>query len=664
MGRSILAAVVGSTLLLCGCSFRPESVAVSLNKAEIARVASAVRDAGLAPESARFVSVARREPDKAAGAAPAGAAPAGAAPARAIAVVYDYASHTLHEHVVDVASGRIEQTIARRGAQPQVLEEELTIASDLARADPRWRSAVQKRGVTDFDQVLIDGWAPGERAPGGVPDGTRTLRLLSYDTSSLRDRINPYSAPIEGLEVLIDLDSRQVVQVIDRGVVSSAAPSRAPKAESPMEYRPLRASQPRGSSVRIDADRIAWGHWRLRVELHPRDGLILRDIGWTDADAARVRPILASAMLSEMVVPYGDPSASWRWRSAFDAGEYGLGSCAHTLTPGREVPDNATVLDGCGVTSAGQPWTIPAAIAIYERDAGLGWLHYDYLSERVESARARELWITNIFTIGNYDYGVHWIFGEDGSIRVEALLTGVLLPKASAAESCSACAAVVGGAGGEGAGDERYGTLIAPGLVAPNHQHWFCFRLDFDVDGTGNSVLEMNTRSAGPGPENPRGNAFVVSETLLQTERDAARDVSPADDRHWRIVNPAVRNGLGHFSGYELVPAGNGVVYAAADSQFLHDAGFVKHHFWVTRYDPAELHAAGDYPNQTRGGEGLSAWVGDESIVNGDIVAWYSLAVTHAARAEEWPVMPTERAGFRILPRGFFERNPAYRAAE
>lgn len=662
MGNIIHRCIVlaGASMIAWGCARRPEPVAISLDEGQISRITQAVRVSSGFPAQGRFVSVARAEPDKSA---------MKDAPAKAIAIVYAPELHGVHELVVDVESGEVGRMTAIPGAQPQIAEDEFEIASELARGDSRWQEAVRKRGITDFEQVLVDGWAPGERAPGGVPDGTRMMRMLSYDTANLRDPINPYSQPIEGVEVLVDLDRRRVVDVIDHGVVPRKSDAKHARAEAAIALKPLRTVQPQGASFRIDGDALAWGHWRLRIEFHPRDGLILRDIGWADGggdgESARVRPILASAALSEMVVPYGDPAGSWRWRSAFDSGEYGLGNSARSLTPGVEVPEHATVLGACVVTSDGEPKPIPGAVGIYERDGGLGWLHYDYLSERVESARARELCITSIVTIGNYDYGVTWILREDGSIQVDAMLTGILLPKGTAAQVCSACEAAAsgtGGVGGEGVGDERYGTLIAPGVVAPNHQHWFSFRLDFDIDGIGNSVLEMNTRSAGAGPENPAGNAFIMSESLLKTEREAKRNLSVADHRLWRIVNPSVRNGLGHLSGYELVPGGNGVPYATEGSPLLHDAGFVKHHVWITRQNPAELHAAGDYPNQTRGGEGLPVWAGDEPIVNTDVVVWYCFAVTHTPRAEEWPVMSTERSGFRLLPKGFFERNPAYQA--
>lgn len=644
---------VGVALVFAaGCAAPSHRSTISLDETAIRSVVQSARASEGFPAGARFVNVTRAEPDKG----------HPGAPEKASVVAYDRDTRAVHHLVVDVVSGKVESAGRVVGVQPNVLDEEYAIAADLTRADPRWQAALRRRGIEDFKSVLIDGWAPGDGSPpAGVPEGTRLLRTLSYDTSDLKDPINPYSRPIEGVEVLVDLNAPRVLEVHDHDNVP-LAPAPAPAPPKPAQptsqhLRPLETVQPDGPSFRLEGDALAWGNWRLRIELHPREGLILRDIGW--ADGGRVRPILARAGVSEMVVPYADPSAAWRWRSAFDAGEYGLGLSSRSLTPGREVPENAVVLDAAIVTQGGDPKALPGAVAVYERDGGLGWLHYEYQSGRTESARARELWITNIVTIGNYDYGINWIFREDGSIQLEAMLTGILLPKGSATQTCSACAAVAGGRSGESSGDERFGTLIAPGVVAPNHQHWFNFRLDFDVDGPNNSVLEMNTRAADP----PEGNAFTLHETLLRTEREGARDLSLPEQRRWRVVNPSVRNALGHLAGYELVPGGNGVPYASEGSSLLRRAGFIKHHFWVTRNHPGERHAGGDYPNQSRGGGGLPEWAGgDEPIVNTDVVVWYNFAVTHTPRAEEWPVMPVERTGFRLLPMGFFERNPAYHA--
>lgn len=36
-----------------------------------------------------------------------------------------------------------------------------------------------------------------------------------------------------------------------------------------------------------------------------------------------------------------------------------------------------------------------------------------------------------------------------------------------------------------------------------------------------------------------------------------------------------------------------------------------------------------------------------------------TLGMTHIPRPEEFPIMPSARTGFRLVPKGFFDRNPA-----
>ena len=65
------------------------------------------------------------------------------------------------------------------------------------------------------------------------------------------------------------------------------------------------------------------------------------------------------------------------------------------------------------------------------------------------------------------------------------------------------------------------------------------------------------------------------------------------------------------------------------------------------------------YPNQSTASTGIPGWLNDnESLHNQDVVLWYTCGVTHNPRPEEWPVMPSHRTGFRLIPNGFFDRNP------
>jgi primary-amine oxidase len=99
---------------------------------------------------------------------------------------------------------------------------------------------------------------------------------------------------------------------------------------------------------------------------------------------------------------------------------------------------------------------------------------------------------------------------------------------------------------------------------------------------------------------------------------------------------------------------------AHPDSPIGRRAGFARHNLWVTPYAPGERRAAGEYPNQSVDDAGLPTWTAaDRSLVDTDLVAWYTFGVTHFVRPEDWPVMPVEYTGFVLSPFGFFDRNPA-----
>jgi primary-amine oxidase len=89
-------------------------------------------------------------------------------------------------------------------------------------------------------------------------------------------------------------------------------------------------------------------------------------------------------------------------------------------------------------------------------------------------------------------------------------------------------------------------------------------------------------------------------------------------------------------------------------------AAFATANLWVTPWAPGEDRAAGDYPNQHDGNDGLPRFVTqDRPVADADVVMWHTYGLTHVARPEDWPVMPTEPVGFSLVPFGFFDRNPA-----
>jgi primary-amine oxidase len=332
------------------------------------------------------------------------------------------------------------------------------------------------------------------------------------------------------------------------------------------------------------------------------------------------------------------------WRTYFDAGEYGLGACTNSLELGCDCVGEIRYLDAHLVDRAGRPRTLANAICVHEEDAGLLWKHSDELARRVELRRARRLVVNSMVTVGNYDYAFRWYLGLDGSIECEVQLHGIVSTMALAP-------------GEQPAGS----TIVDRGLAAPNHQHFFCFRLDLDVDGAVNSVREVESEPVPAGPENPLGNAFRARVTPLTRESAARRDSDERAARVWHVVNPARRNGLGGETGYRLVPLhGVSTMLAQPDARVSRRAGFARHTLWVTPYEESERHPAGRYPYGAPETTGLPQWSeADRPLEHADVVLWYTVGTTHFVRPEDWPIMPAARAGFRLEPVGFFDRNPS-----
>jgi primary-amine oxidase len=611
-----------------------------LSRRELGAVLAVLRSAGHVSPATRIIDVSLREPDRA------DVLPwrAGAVKRRQAQVVtFEPGQAATHETVVSLSEGQIVSRRLVAGVQPAIGPEEFAECEAAVRADERYQAGLARRGISSPGDVVVEAWGIGTFTPEEYA-GRRIAWTLSFYRAEPGD--NPYARPVEGLYALVDLAAMRVVRVDDLGV-TPLAPGRGdylPERIGPLraDLKQLQVHQPDGVSFTVSGREVAWQRWRFLVGFSPREGLVLHDIRYLDR--GRERPICYRASFAELVIPYADPRPPHCWTNAFDVGEYGLGPLTNSLALGCDCLGAIRYFDVDLCDGAGQPYTIPRAICVHEEDAGLLWKHYDPLSDRAEVRRARRLVVSSVVTIGNYEYAFYWYFGLDGSIEAEVRLTGVMLTSGLA----------------PGQAAPAYGTQVDDGIFAPYHQHFFCARLHMTVDGTPNSVYEVDTEPAPAGPDNPAGNAFVTRRRLLGSERQAQRRVDPLKARYWLVVNPHARGRLGEPVAYKLVPGSNVLPYAQPDSPILRRAGFMTQHLWVTPFDPAERYPAGDYPNQDPGSGGLPAWTrADRPTEDADLVLWYTLGSHHIPRPEDWPVMPTERVGFALRPVGFFDRNPA-----
>ncbi len=517
-------------------------------------------------------------------------------------------------------------------------------AIQITKADPDWQAAMRLRGVSDFELVQIDPWPTGGYVHPSVPEGHRVHRAISFVKEDPTD--NAYARPVQGLIAHVDLTAGKVAYLEDHGVVPLPPEgARYDAANQPKfrdSLRPIDIDQPEGASFQVDGHAVQWEGFNFRVSIHPTNGLVLHQLSYQDGDANR--SILYRAALSEMVVPYGDTDPMHNWKHVFDAGEANIGSLTNSLTLGCDCLGEIHYFDHNVVNWNGTARTIENAICMHEEDYGILWKHRDSLTQSTEVRRSRRLVISAVHTVGNYEYGFFWYLYLDGTIQMEVKLTGII-----------GVSAIV-----DGGERPDVAPLVAPNVTSPIHQHLFCFRLDFNIDGLENSVYEVEAETVPISEHNPQGTAFRAKTTLLETEQQAQRDCYPQRSRYWKVVNPQKKNGLGKPVAWKLLPSASPTLLADDNSIMAKRAGFAKHNLWVTQFEEGAFNAAGDYPNlNNSGGDGLPKWIeADRQLESTDLVVWHTTGVTHMPRPEDWPVMPVEYCGFSLMPVGFFDRNP------
>ncbi len=593
---------------------------------------------GLAGPTVQYSYVGLQEPDKRALLAD------GTADRRVRSMLIDMATGVSHDVVVSLAEDRVVSSRqldhAVDGQVPVVIDEFIMVSVIKENAD--WQAAMTKRGLTDFDKLVINPLSAGVLAEAET--GRRIQRCFTFVMDSPDDL--GWAHPVDGVTVMFDVVTREVLEVIDYVDLPVPLESGNFHLESwrgpdRVGVKPIEITQPQGPSFAIDENgTLSWLGWNLQVSFDQREGLVFHNVTLDDKGVAR--PVIYRASIAEMMVPYGDPSPHRWFQNFFDCGEYLLGGFANSLELGCDCVGDITYLDAVVASNDGTARVIPQAICIHEEDTGILWKHFDNWNGSSLSRRNRRLVVSFFVTVGNYDYGFYWYFSLDGKIEFEVKATGVVFTSAY-----------------PGAG-YPFASELAPGLGAPHHQHLFSARLDMMVDGHVNAVDELEAALVPRGPENPTGTGFTQTVTRLTTEQDAQRLADNSKGRVWLVSNPTVQNRLGRDVGWVLYPEGGPVLLADSESDIHKRATFSTKHLWVTPYEPSELYPAGDFVNLHPGGAGLPAWTAaNRSVDSTDIVLWHTFGLTHFPRVEDWPIMPVDTCGFVLKPHGFFGANPA-----
>ncbi|MGC2398366.1 MAG: hypothetical protein WA510_01220 [Acidobacteriaceae bacterium] len=648
--------LVWVAVLLCSLSAAALPPAVyhpldALTPAEYWVVYKALRDTGHTQEKTIFASVLLHEPDKQ---YVLNWKPGTPMERKADVVLYEKGRS--YAALVNISTSKVESFEELKDLQAPFTDAEAYEVNEAIKHDPRIIAALKKRNITDLNLVTCYA-TPGGYIALPEQDGRRIgwggceYNIDSENGSEDRE--------VGGIFFTVDMASKKVTRFTDYGVTPMPAVSElydsvgGPAAPG---TKPIVVSQPEGPSFTIKDGEVSWQNWHFRFRLDPRSGPIV-NMASLDYQGKR-RSVLYEGSLSEMYVPYMDPEETWNSHVFLDAGEYfmntGLG-IPKPLQKGMDCPDYATYFSATFFHDNGTPFVRPQLACMFERTLGdPAWRHWEGIGgpESIAGRPGRELVFRTIAVVGNYDYILDWRFEQEGAITVAVGATGELEVKPVKDKMDMM--------GKDPDGNPvEFGHLVAANTDGVDHDHFFSFRLDLDVDGTKNNFEVDKLVQYKLPASSARKTIWAMAPKCMDNESQAMQDISMQHPAMWRFVNPETKNDLGYPTSFEIMPGLTGVSLLSLDDWPQKRAGFSDHQLWVTPYDAKERYAAGVYVSGSKGTDGLPAWIKQKrNIMNTDIVAWYTMAFHHVPRPEDWPQMPTMWHDFTLRPFDFYSKSP------
>ncbi|QHN79962.1 hypothetical protein HN51_056985 [Arachis hypogaea] len=571
-------------------------------------------------------------------------------PPRRIYVIARFKKQSL-EIIVDLSRRSIVGSKVYKGhGYPMLNIQEQAAASVLPFSYGPFKESVKKRGLNISEVVCSDfsvGWF-GEK---------KTKRLLKIKCYYTEGSVNLYMRPLEGVEATVDMDEMKIVDYKDRYVVPM------PKAEG-TEYRASKLKPPFGPILKgislmqhaapafnLHGNTVSWANWEFHVGFDVRAGPIISLASVYDLEMQKYRQVLYRGFISELFVPYQDPTEDWYYTSYFDSGEFGFGQSASSLEPLTDCPSNAEFLDAFFADANGKPVKIPNAFCIFEKYAGdVMWRHTEVAIPNVLITEVRPdvtLVVRMVSTVGNYDYIIDWEFKPSGSIKIGVGLTGILEVKAGTYTNTDEVK------------EDIYGTLLADYTIGTYHDHFLTYYLDLDIDGEHNSFVKNTLETARVKDRKiPRKSYWTVVSKTAKTEADAKIKLG-LKPLELAVVNPNKKTKPGNKIGYGLIPGSVSHPLMLSDDFQQIRAAFTNYNVWVTPYNKSEKWAGGLFVDRSRGDDTIATWTQrNREIENKDIVLWYTMGFHHVPSQEDFPIMPTLTSGFELRPTNFFERNP------
>lgn len=354
-----------------------------------------------------------------------------------------------------------------------------------------------------------------------------------------------------------------------------------------------------GLANHVDQTFLNGARWEGCFAEDPAIGIVWTELYYTPAGGVE-ELILGQLNLAEMHISYDDATSDF-----FDVSAIGLGGANLTDLTADDCPGGSLVQSGgrnvlCRIVE----------------DRGLAW------KLRGAQATGERLVLYSDSQLRHYSFLVSVALADDGAIGLAVGATGELAKYGS---------------------NPLYGWPVDnAGTLASSHVHNLWWRLDFDLGGAADDVVEEMSYGLPGAKKRPM--------TITPFTTEDARQYAPDRMRSWRVVDPTLLNADGHARSYDLVPSG-GVIYR----------GPVATEPWTV----ADVYVTEDHAceqliqaNPVAGGcgAGLTSYVNGEALT--DPVVWMVTSFHHVPRDEDEPEMPVHWMTLDLEPRDWHEVNP------
>jgi len=328
---------------------------------------------------------------------------------------------------------------------------------------------------------------------------------------------------------------------------------------------------------------------------------------------------------------------------------FGMGSSVENLLPGYDCPHEAVYLPATTYSAMG---TIvrDKAICVFEQDTGRPVTrHFGYMDGEFGAVKGYMLTVRTISVVGNYDYVFDYMFHIDGTMEVRVSASGYLQ-------------------GGYWESFQKgYDGKIRERSMGNLHDHVINYKVDLDISGIENSLLETTTAQEAvsqPWFEDDEWGSTVIQQKItkriLETEDNALLKYPTNFQGHYSIINQNQTNAWGMPRGY-AIHGGYSPVHNTVNGarRLLNNANWARYNLAVSLQKDTEI-ASSSLWNQNLPGKptvDFHKFFDGENITQEDLVVWINVGTHHLPHAEDSPNTKTTVAlsSFLLTPLNYFD---------